>query len=460
MDDVSAAAPAAGLAPTTIRVLLVDDQAMIGEAIRRMLSAQPDLEFHYASEPAQALAMAHALRPTVILQDLVMPTADGFDLIARYRADLRLSAIPVIVLSAKEDPRLKAHSFAVGASDYLVKLPDRIELAARIRYHSAAYINHIERDQAFQALRESEQKLAAANVELAQLAALDGLTGIANRRRFDQSMQIEWQRGQRERTPLSLLLCDVDFFKLYNDNFGHQGGDLCLKKVASVLTSNLKRPADLAARYGGEEFAVILPQTAAAGALKVARACCQHLENLNLEHPGAADKGVVTMSIGAATLVPSADASVEQLIALADRALYAAKRAGRNRVVNAAELPAEPAPPFNSPTKKEASLMSTQFDNVSVVKKSNIYFDGKCVSHGIVLADGTKKTIGVIFPSSLTFNTGAPEIMELVSGKCKVRLAGASEWNTYEGGQQFTVGANSSFDIETLETLDYVCHFG
>jgi uncharacterized protein YaiE (UPF0345 family) len=104
--------------------------------------------------------------------------------------------------------------------------------------------------------------------------------------------------------------------------------------------------------------------------------------------------------------------------------------------------------------------MSTQFDNVSVVKKSNLYFDGKCVSHAILFADGSKKTIGVIFPSALTFNTGAPETMEVVGGKCKVRLAGAADWHTYEAGQQFQIGANSSFDIETLETLDYVCHFG
>lgn len=104
--------------------------------------------------------------------------------------------------------------------------------------------------------------------------------------------------------------------------------------------------------------------------------------------------------------------------------------------------------------------MSTQIDHVSVVKKSNIYFDGKCVSHTILFADGVKKTIGVIFPSALTFNTGAPEIMEIVSGKCKVRPAGATEWSTYEGGQRFEIGANSHFDIETLETLDYVCHFG
>ncbi|MFS2007425.1 pyrimidine/purine nucleoside phosphorylase [Duganella sp. CT11-25] len=104
--------------------------------------------------------------------------------------------------------------------------------------------------------------------------------------------------------------------------------------------------------------------------------------------------------------------------------------------------------------------MSAQIDQVSVVKKSNIYFDGKCVSHSVILADGSKKTVGVIFPSSLTFNTGAPEIMEIVGGVCKVRLAGATEWNTYGAGQEFKVGANTSFDIETLETLDYVCHFG
>jgi purine/pyrimidine-nucleoside phosphorylase len=103
--------------------------------------------------------------------------------------------------------------------------------------------------------------------------------------------------------------------------------------------------------------------------------------------------------------------------------------------------------------------MTTQFDNVSVVKKANLYFDGKCVSHTVLFADSSKKTIGVIFPSSLTFNTGAPELMELNAGKCRIRLKGETEWKTYEGGQSFKVPGNSSFDIETLDTLDYVCHF-
>jgi hypothetical protein len=103
--------------------------------------------------------------------------------------------------------------------------------------------------------------------------------------------------------------------------------------------------------------------------------------------------------------------------------------------------------------------MTTQFDNVSVVKKANLYFDGKCVSHTVLFADGTRKTLGVIFPSSLTFNTGAPERMELNAGKCRVRLKGEQEWHIYEGGQSFDVPGNASFDIETLDTLDYVCHF-
>jgi two-component system chemotaxis family response regulator WspR len=314
-----------------VRVLLVDDQLIIVEAIRRMLVAEADIEFHFVTEAARAHAAASVLRPTVILQDLVMPGTDGFDVIRQYRTDAALRSVPVIVLSAKEDPKLKAHSFGVGANDYLVKLPDALELLARIRYHSAAYISRLERDEAFRFLRESQQKLADANLQLQKLAALDGLTGIGNRRAFDDTLQREWQRGQRTKQPLSMLLCDVDQFKLYNDEFGHQAGDLCLKKVAAVLTGQLKRPADLAARYGGEEFAIVLPETDLTGALKLAEACRAHLAGLALEHP-CTEAGVVTISIGVASLVPAPEHTAEQLVASADKALYAAKADGRNRV--------------------------------------------------------------------------------------------------------------------------------
>ena len=317
-----------------VRVLLVDDQLIIVEAVRRMLSDQADIEFHYVTDPAVAIATAHQLQPTVILQDLVMPGVDGFGLIRTYRDDPILTQVPVIVLSAKDDAQGKANSFAVGANDYVVKLPDRLELLARIRYHSAGYISRLQRDEAFQFLRASQKNLADANIELQKLAALDSLTGIANRRRFDEVLRAEWQRGQRDKKPLSLLMCDIDCFKFYNDTFGHLAGDLCLKKAAAVLTEHLKRPADVAARFGGEEFAIVLPDTDQSGALLIANACRSHIEQLGIENPRSPD-GIITMSIGLATVVPSRSGSAEALIATADKALYQAKNDGRNRVVAA-----------------------------------------------------------------------------------------------------------------------------
>jgi two-component system chemotaxis family response regulator WspR len=323
-------------------VLLVDDQLIIVEAIRRMLGDQTDLEFHYVTDGGTALETARKLRPTVILQDLVMPGTDGFTLIKQYRDEPELRNVPVIVLSAKEDPELKAHSFAVGANDYLVKLPDRLELLARVRYHSAGHISGLQRDEAFRFLRASQQKLAEANIALQKLAALDGLTGIANRRRFDEVMEIEWRRCQRDKTPLALLIVDIDCFKRYNDTFGHLAGDLCLKKAAAVLTAQLKRTADLAARYGGEEFVILLPGTDLEGAQMIAEACRAQLETLALENPRA-PLGIVTMSVGVAEVMPSKASTAETLFARADKALYTAKTGGRNRVCLA-------APEFHQPT--------------------------------------------------------------------------------------------------------------
>ncbi len=334
-DDIRAGAPAAaGASPFRVRVLLVDDQLIIIEAIRRMLSDQDDIEFHYTTDAAKAVDTAEQLQPTVVLQDLVMPGADGFSLIKSYRERASLRDVPIIVLSAKDEPKLKAHGFSVGANDYLTKLPDRLELLARVRYHSASHITRLQRDEAFRFLRESQQNLALANIELQKMAALDSLTGIANRRRFDEALRTEWQRGQRDKKPLSLLMCDIDSFKAYNDTFGHLPGDLCLKKTAAVLTEHLKRPADLAVRYGGEEFAILLPETDLEGALVVAGACRAHLEALAMENP-TVPSGIVTLSIGVASVVPSKDSSAEQLVARADKALYAAKTEGRNRVCKA-----------------------------------------------------------------------------------------------------------------------------
>ncbi len=209
---------------SAVMVLLVDDQAMIGEAVRRALADEPGIDFHFCSDPHQAVAVAIQIKPTVILQDLVMPGVDGLTLVAAYRGNPATRDLPIIVLSTKEEPAVKSAAFAAGANDYLVKLPDAIELVARIRYHSRSYLALQQRDEAYRALRESQQQLLETNLVLQRLMNSDGLTGLSNRRHFDEYLEMEWRRALREQTQLSLLMIDVDHFKSYNDTFGHVAG--------------------------------------------------------------------------------------------------------------------------------------------------------------------------------------------------------------------------------------------
>ena len=183
------------------------------------------------------------------------------------------------------------------------------------------------------ALEQAKLELEAANRELQRIASVDGLTKIANRRCFDKTLEVEWQQMNREKQPLSLILCDLDFFKLYNDNCGHQGGDECLKQVAEILERNAQRAGDLAARYGGEEFAVILPRTDASGALRVAESIRSDLKAAAIYHPGSKVSKFVTLSMGVASAVAGDRLSVEEIIGEADRSLYRAKLEGRDRIV-------------------------------------------------------------------------------------------------------------------------------
>src|SRR4029077_17938081 len=158
-----------GLPDYHVMVLLVDDQSMVCEAVRRALANQPDIDFHYCADAREALVIASQIKPTVILQDLVMPGIDGLTLVSRYRANSATREIPIIVLSTNENPQVKGQAFALGANDYLVKLPDKIELIARIRYHSKAFMNLVQRDAAYRALRESQQQLIESNAALISL---------------------------------------------------------------------------------------------------------------------------------------------------------------------------------------------------------------------------------------------------------------------------------------------------
>lgn len=313
-------------------VLLVDDQVMVCEAVRRALAHQPDLDFHYCTDPQEAVEVALRLKPTVILQDLVMPGVDGLELVRTYRQHPALHSVPVIVLSAKDDPATKSDAFQNGANDYLVKLPDKVELMARIRYHTRAYLDHLQRDEAYRALRESQRELMRANLELERLTRIDGLTGLGNRRYFDEYLAAEWKRGLRTGAPLSVLMIDVDHFKRYNDAYGHLAGDDVLKQVAGVIQNGAERSTDLAARFGGEEFVVILTDVSPEGAAHVAERLVQGVRDLNIAH----GSGRVTISVGAATAFPRAEAEPGALLNAADLALFAAKNAGRDRAVAAA----------------------------------------------------------------------------------------------------------------------------
>lgn len=177
----------------------------------------------------------------------------------------------------------------------------------------------------------------AAEEELASLARTDGLTGLANRRCFDEVLTKEWRRAMRDRTPLSLLLLDIDHFKFFNDAFGHPAGDACLRRVAHEVQTAVRRPADLAARYGGEEIALLLPNTVGSGAIAVAEQVRAAIESLGIAHSGLGGIDRVTVSVGVATAIPSPDVGEESLLAAADAALYRAKRGGRNRVAVALE---------------------------------------------------------------------------------------------------------------------------
>lgn len=316
-------------------VLLVDDQAMVGEAVRRALSTESDIDFHYCAQPDEAVEVAQRTKPTVILQDLVMPGVDGLTLVQRYRENPATRDIPIIVLSTKEEAATKGAAFAAGANDYLVKLPDSIELIARIRYHSRSYLNQLQRDEAYRALRQSQQQLLETNLELQRLTNSDGLTGLSNRRYFDEYLGAEWRRAQREQTQLALLMIDVDAFKAYNDTYGHVAGDDVLRRVASVIRDNCARATDLPARFGGEEFAMVLPGTSPGGVRLLAEKVRRAVQALAIAHSGSPTHDCVTVSIGGAVLVPQAAEPPSRLVEVADAGLYQAKRNGRNQVMMA-----------------------------------------------------------------------------------------------------------------------------
>ncbi len=315
-----------------LMVLLVDDQSFVAELLQRQLTTEKDINFHYCQDASQAISTAEKIGPTVILLDFTMPVINGLTLCNFFRAHPSTRDIPIIMLSSNDDAATKAQAFEAGANDYLVKLPDAIELIARLRYHSAAYINKLQRDDAYRALRASQMKLEELNMQLLKLANLDGLTELANRRHFDERFADEWLRAMRNRRSLTLIMFDVDWFKQYNDKFGHLEGDECLKRIADTTLKVVCRPSDTVARYGGEEFIILLPETDSTGARQVAEKIRAEIESLHMPNPDSTVCPYVTISLGVTTVVPEVKADPNIYIKLVDEALYRAKNAGRNRI--------------------------------------------------------------------------------------------------------------------------------
>ncbi len=313
-----------------MKALVIEDTVTSATLICQLLEKM-GLDPVHARDGQSGIEAFRKERPDVILLDIIMPGLDGFEVARQIRALEREGEwTPIIFLSARASDDDLAQGISVGGDDYLVKPVSEIVLKAKVRaMQRIAQMRY--------SLLLLTRKLDEANRELTRLSAVDGLTGIANRRCFDETLQREWRRAARKGSPISLLIADVDHFKEFNDGYGHQVGDECLKTVALVIAGRLRRPTDLAARYGGEEFVVVLPETDLEGALGVAETMRQAVEAEAIAHGFSSVGKHVTISIGVASLVPGRDdeSGFVALLKLADQALYRAKRAGRNRSVRA-----------------------------------------------------------------------------------------------------------------------------
>lgn len=272
-----------------------------------------------------------AYRPDLIVWDVSVDRS-SLELCKKIKDMHNYCDVPIIVLSNSSTPEEFQTAFTYGVTDYVEKPMRTYELLTRVRSALKMKFEIDRRKSRERELVESTRQLSDLNTVLNRLSLIDALTSVPNRRCFDQSIEQEYKLSIRNKTPISLIMLDIDYFKNYNDAYGHQAGDLCLQKVAQCLTGCLRRPSDLVARYGGEEFAVILPDTDAKGVAFIAAKIKTAIEGLCIPHGLSEVEDRITLSQGCATYDSLEGTSVESLIESADKALYDAKKQGRNRI--------------------------------------------------------------------------------------------------------------------------------
>lgn len=289
-------------------VLVVDDEKQNRNLLAELL--KDDCRVILAKNGDQALERTHEQKPDLILLDVLMPEMSGYQVIHILKKNDETRHIPIIFISALDSPADEERGLDLGAVDYITKPFHPSIVRKRVRNHlQSVHQRHL----------------------LESLAMIDSLTEIANRRRYNEVLENEWRRGERSRSPLSLAIIDVDHFKVYNDHLGHAEGDHVLRKIAGTLRNFVRRPGDLIARYGGEEFVLILPNTDATAATRIANEIRASIEALRLPHPNSPVSRYVTVSLGGTTLIPNGGEIDPRFFQEADAALYAAKAEGRNR---------------------------------------------------------------------------------------------------------------------------------
>lgn len=298
------------LIPKRQTILVIDDEKANLKILSELFKSKVNIIL--AKNGTQGIEKITKFKPDLILLDIIMPGMSGFDVITQLKSNEETSAIPVIFITGLTDVVDESKGLALGACDYIQK-PFHLDIVrARVNLHL---------------------KLAEQRMQLKLLANLDSLTGIPNRRKFYEMFDLEWRKSVRDKTPLSQVMIDIDYFKQYNDQHGHAAGDEALKIVAQVISKQLRRPCDFVARYGGEEFAVLLPNTPAQDAFRLMESCRQAVEDLKIEHEKNTVSQYLTISVGGVNCFPTQAMCSVATFKLADDMLYKAKGEGRNCVV-------------------------------------------------------------------------------------------------------------------------------